>query len=187
MDYIEIAGAVVGLIAVAFEYKASIWLWIFGLIMPILYTIVCFQNGIYANMCINIYYVIAYIYGLLVWTNVIRSKNNPEQHISSMPKKYIIPAIIFTIVISSIISYILYLMHESDIYLLDGFSTGISITGMWMMTRKYYQKWLCWIMVDPILTVMFATKLLIPSTILYATYSIVSVMGYFKWKKESIN
>lgn len=49
MNYLEIAGALIGLLYLWFEYRASIWLWPVSVIMPAIYIVVYYQVGLYAD------------------------------------------------------------------------------------------------------------------------------------------
>ena len=44
-------------------YKASIRLWIAGVIMPAIYIFVYYEAGLYADSGINVYYLLAAVYG----------------------------------------------------------------------------------------------------------------------------
>jgi nicotinamide mononucleotide transporter len=46
MDYLEIIGTLVGLLYLWFEYKASIWLWAAGIVMPALSLMVYYRFGL---------------------------------------------------------------------------------------------------------------------------------------------
>ena len=67
MNYLEVFGTLVGLAYLWLEYKASIYLWIASIIMPAIYIIVYYQAGLYADFGINIYYLIASVYGWIIW------------------------------------------------------------------------------------------------------------------------
>ena len=56
MDYLEIVGTAIGVAYLYLEYKASIWLWIAGIIMPAVYLVVYYRAGLYADFGINVYY-----------------------------------------------------------------------------------------------------------------------------------
>lgn len=60
-------GCLVGLIYIYQEYKASIWLWLTGIIMPVIYMFVYYEAGLYADFGMQIYYTLAAIYGFLYW------------------------------------------------------------------------------------------------------------------------
>lgn len=62
MDYLEIVGTAIGVAYLYLEYKASIWLWIAGIIMPAVYLVVYYRAGLYADFGINVYYLLASFY-----------------------------------------------------------------------------------------------------------------------------
>ena len=64
---LEIIGTLVGLLYLWLEYRASIYLWIAGIIMPAIYIFVYYNAGLYADFGINIYYLGAAIYGWMIW------------------------------------------------------------------------------------------------------------------------
>ena len=64
---LEIIGTIVGLVYLWLEYRASIYLWIAGIIMPAIYIFVYYDAGLYADFGINIYYLGAAVYGWMMW------------------------------------------------------------------------------------------------------------------------
>ena len=67
MNYLEIIGALIGLIYLWLEYRVSIWLWLAGIVMPAVYIVVYYQAGLYADSGISLYYLIAGVYGWVIW------------------------------------------------------------------------------------------------------------------------
>lgn len=67
MQTLEIIGTLVGLLYLYFEYKASIWLWAASIVMPAIYIFVYRDAGFYADMGINVYYLLASGYGWAMW------------------------------------------------------------------------------------------------------------------------
>ena len=57
LNFLEIFGTIVGLVYLWLEYRASIYLWIAGIVMPAIYIFVYYKAGLYADFGINIYYV----------------------------------------------------------------------------------------------------------------------------------
>ena len=72
MNYLEIIGTLIGLLYLWLEYRASIYLWIAGIIMPAIYVFVYYRAGLYADFGINIYYLLAAVYGWLYGSTAIR-------------------------------------------------------------------------------------------------------------------
>ena len=50
------------------EYKANIWLWVVGIIMPIVHGTLYFKSGLYADCSMQVYYILAGLYGLVAWS-----------------------------------------------------------------------------------------------------------------------
>ena len=66
-ELIEIVAAAIMLIYLWLEYKASIWLWPVGVVISLFYIYIYFVNKFYADMGINIYYLVASAYGWFRW------------------------------------------------------------------------------------------------------------------------
>ena len=72
---------------------------------------------------------------------------------------------------------------DSPVPGLDSFLTSLSIVATWMLARKIYEHWLLWIVVNSVSAVLFLTKGLYPTVILYVVYGIMSFAGLAAWKK----
>lgn len=184
MDTIEIIGAIVGIIYLILEYKANPWLWLFGLLMPLFYIYLFFKNELYANAVINVYYVCASIYGILCWKGIIGSKKNEESPITAMPRKVLLPLLAITAVLTVGLALTLQWLGESQVAWLDGFTAALNVVGMFMLAKGWYQQWICWIIVEPIMVVMSLITGMYPTAVMYLVYCVIAVMGYVRWKNE---
>ena len=192
MDLLELFGVIIGLLYLYFEYKGSIYLWIVGIIMPIIYIKIYYDAGLYADMGCNIYYLLASFYGLAVWMLPGRktkklSEENSEQKkelkITHVPLKYWIPQAIISIVVFFIMVYVLKAYTNSNVPYWDSFTTTLSIIGMWQLARKYIEQWITWIAVDAVSVGLYCYKGLCLTAILFFIYTLISFAGYFKWQR----
>ncbi len=187
---LEIIGTFIGILYIIFEYRASMWLWPVSVIMPIIYISIYYQAGIYADMGINVYYFLAAIYGWVVWS---RGKSRRAESGKSSVKEEL--PIVYTsseewycctIVFAAtfmILSYILIRYTSSTVPYSDGFTTALSVIGMWMLAHKRIEHWIVWIVVDIVSSVLYFSKGLYPTSGLYLLYTIIAVAGYLKWRK----
>ncbi len=192
MDYLEIVGTAVGLVYIWLEYKANIYLWIAGVVMPAIYIFVYYRAGLYADFGINIYYLLATVYGWLVWRYGAYWKRKlgrktketkTELPITQMPVEYLPRLIIILLVLFFGIAYILVCHTDSTVPWLDSFPTALSVIGMWMLARKYIEQWLAWIVVDITCCGLYIYKELYFTGVLYGLYAVIAIFGYFKWKE----
>lgn len=183
MDYLEILGTFVGLIYLWLEYKANIYLWIAGIIMPAIYIFVYYEAGLYADAGINIYYLLAAVYGWTFWTFGGRNHEKGKLPVTHTPINLILPLTVIFLITFFVIAWILIAFTDSNVPWLDSFTTALSIIGMWMLARKYVEQWLVWIGVDVVSSALYVYKELNFTAALYALYTIIAIFGYLKWKQ----
>ncbi len=182
MQTIEIIGAIIGLLYLYLEFKANKWLWPVGVVMPIVYVWIFFQSKFYADMGINIYYFFASIYGWVHWRKHKKSEQL-ELPITHTPRKYILPLTIIGILLFVALAFILVRFTDSPVPYGDSLTTALSILGMWLLTQKHVEQWWFWFVVNIVSCGLYVWKGLYTTSILFGIYSIISVLGYFKWKK----
>lgn len=188
MNYLEIAGTVVGLIYLYLEYKASIWLWIAGIVMPAIYIVVYYRSGLYADFAINIYYLIASVYGVACWwVGRGKSGNSDDSDIRHTPGRLYARLVAIFLVLFVAIAGVLVEFTDSSVPLTDSFTTALSVVAMWMLAKKYVEQWLAWIVVDIVSVVMYIVKDLPFTSALYALYAVIAYFGYRKWLNQIIN
>ncbi len=187
MEALEIIGTIIGLIYLWLEYHASIYLWIVGIIMPAIYLFVYYNAGLYADFGINIYYLIAAIYGWVIWKYSKQKKIAHELPITNFPLKHLLAVCVVFIVALVGIAEILIHFTDSDVPWLDSFTTALSIVGMWMLARKYIEQWWVWLVVDVVCCGLYIYKELYFTSFLYGLYAVIAVLGYYKWRKLMIH
>ncbi|MDE6272127.1 MAG: nicotinamide riboside transporter PnuC [Muribaculaceae bacterium] len=202
MNYLEISGVIIGLIYLWLEYRASAWLWLAGIIMPAIYIFVYYDAGLYADLWISVYYILASIYGAVCWLRENTQKstdnrgcsenlkyhndnkdNSKGKGIIIMRRKVWLPMGVIAICLTLLIGYILSRFTDSNVPWADGFTTALSVVAMWMLAQKYLQQWIVWIIADVACAILYFYKDLWFTGGLYLLYSVIAVLGYRKWHK----
>lgn len=186
LEFVEILGVIIGFIYLWLEYKASIYLWLTSIIMPAIYLFVYFDAGLYADVAINIYYLIIGVYGWVSWRYGISRKNGTEKNdlkISHTSRRQWLRLLIAYIVIHFAISFTLINFTDTDVPWFNGLTSALSIIGMWMLAKKLIEQWFVWFVVDILSAVLYFYKGLEPTALLYSVYAIVAILGYKKWNK----
>lgn len=194
LDILDIVTTLLGLLYIWFEYRASIWLWLVGVIMPAFDIVLYWQHGLYGDAGMAVYYTLAGLYGYAVWHYAQKYKKDEgrlskkgDLPITHMPKRLYLPMTLFFIIAWAITWYVLKVYTNSNVPILDGFTNALSIVGMLALARKYIEQWLFWIVVDIVCCYLYVTKGLPFKAMLYGLYIVIAVAGYFRWKKESIS
>ncbi len=66
-NWIEIFGAITGIIYVFLEIRQNIWLWPVGIVTSAVYIIVFFTSKFYADMSLQVYYLVISFVGWYWW------------------------------------------------------------------------------------------------------------------------
>ena len=181
--YEEVLGTIVSLIYLYFSIKQNIWLWPLGLISSAIYVYVFFKAGIYADMALQVYYVVISVYGWYYWNQKVVEDENERLKVHSTEKQTAVYILLITAVLFVIISQVLIRFTDSQIPYWDAFTTAASITATWMLAKKYIEHWLVWFVVDTVSSGVYVFKGLYFTVFLYLVYTVMAVVGYFQWKK----
>ncbi len=185
-NWLEVLGAITGLIYLYFSINRLIWLWPLGLITSALYIFVFLKSGLYADMSLQVYYVLVSVYGWIYWIKGARGTTDGQEgmiRIVSKGMKYNLILILITFILTFAGGYFLSRYTDSTIPYWDAFTTSGSVVATWMLARKIIENWIFWIVVDFVAMGTYIYKGLLPTMILFFVYTVLAFIGYRQWKK----
>lgn len=210
--WLDIVTTILGLIYLILEYRASIALWVVGIVMPAMDIYLYWSHGLYGDAGMAVYYTLAAIYGYAVWKfgakwkAMIKRKGSDKKEgasavssdkieaasavssssedlpITFFPRRLILRTLGFFILAWAATYYVLVAYTNSTVPLLDAFTNALSFVGLWALARKYVEQWLFWIAVDVVCCYLYVVKGIPFKAGLYGLYVVIAVMGYWKWK-----
>ncbi|MFH0843415.1 MAG: nicotinamide riboside transporter PnuC [Bacteroidota bacterium] len=226
-NYIEIFGAVTGILYIFLEIRQNIWLWPVGIVTSAVYIWIFFTSKFYADMSLQEYYLVISVLGWYWWirggrqqatgdrkkgsglrAQSERQKDETERlpSLESLSrdsrrlgvgngvhkrlkvtrinvKTTLILAAVF-IVLTGVMYLVLDRLTDSPVPGWDAFITSLSIIATWMLARKIYEHWYLWIVVNTASVILFYTRGLYPTVVLYIVYFTMSFVGLKEWKKS---
>jgi nicotinamide mononucleotide transporter len=185
-NYIELLGAILGVIYVFFSIRQNILTWPVGLLSSILYVWIFFNSKLYADMGLQMYYVFISIYGWYEWLKGNQDNAREKLEVNRLNLKLGILLIVISLIIFGMIWLILINYTDSQVPVADSLATSLSIVATWMLARKILENWLVWIFVDAFSIGLFIYKGLLPTVILFVVYTIMAVVGFVEWKKDFV-
>lgn len=202
--WLDIVTTILGLIYLVLEYRASIALWVVGIVMPAMDIYLYWSHGLYGDAGMAVYYTLAAIYGYAVWKfgakwkRMLKRKasgaagsdkavdaaggSSEELPITFFPRRLILRTLGFFLLAWAATYYVLVAYTNSTVPLLDAFTNALSFVGLWALARKYVEQWLFWIAVDVVCCYLYVVKGIPFKAGLYGLYVVIAVMGYRKWK-----
>ncbi len=208
-NWIEIFGALSGIIYVFLEIRQNIWLWPVGIVTSAVYIIVFFTSKFYADMSLQGYYLVMSCIGWYWWAQGEEHgaqgaghRAQGEEHRAQgtghraqgeghgglqvtrlRPLTGLVLAAVFILSYTGI-WFILSRFTDSPVPGWDSFITSLSAIATWMLARKIYEHWYLWIAVNAASVMIFVARGLYPTVILYAVYLVMSFAGLKVWKRS---
>ena len=146
MSTIEIVAAMLGAIGVWLAVRQNIWSWPVGIAGVTLYVIVFHRAKLYADMGLQVVYIVISFYGWYEWlyggpgrTTLRVTRTTPRQWI-----------VLATLGVAGawVTGTLLGRHTDASLPYLDSALTGTSLVAQWMMTRKLLENWIVWVTAD---------------------------------------
>jgi nicotinamide mononucleotide transporter len=187
---IELFGAITGILYVFLEVRQNRWLWFVGIVTSAVYIWVFFKSKFYADMSLQGYYLVISVVGLYWWSRWDGEKGRREEgekgrmlEVTRIRSRMaLILSFVFAVLYSAMYM-VLSRFTDSPVPGWDSFITSLSIVATWMLARKIYEHWYLWIVVNLVSAMLFATRGLYPTLVLYVVYCIMSFAGLYAWRK----
>jgi nicotinamide mononucleotide transporter len=184
MSVLAIIALISGILGVLFTIMQRIWCWPMALISVVTSSIEFYNEHLFGDMALQVFYFIAGVYGWWYWNENQGSANSPskkEFNVTTTPLKMWFIMIIATLV-QGIIYYFLLKRFKGDQVMFDAILTACSITATYMMTKKWLENWVCWIAIDGAYVVLYLIKQMPLFALLYFVFTAMSVYGFYKWR-----
>jgi nicotinamide mononucleotide transporter len=81
--------------------------------------------------------------------------------------------------------YRLLIYFNGDRPFLDGILTAASLTATYMMTKKWVENWLAWVLIDVAYVLLYCLKDMWLFALLYFLFAAMALYGWIKWRKTA--
>jgi nicotinamide mononucleotide transporter len=184
--------AVAVIFAIAYLFLAvreNILCWIFAFFSTAIYTVLFWDVSLLMESALNVYYMAMAVYGWYQWTRGGHNGNNESHTLSvqSMSGQQHVLVITATVILVVISGYLLSEHSSAAWPYVDSFTTWASVITTYLVTRKYLQNWLYWIVIDMVSIPLYIDRGLNLTALLFIVYTVVAVIGYFSWRSHLHN
>ena len=184
-NYFELVAAGLGFVAIFLQIRQSVWYWLVSIVMVSMYIYIYIGARLYADMSLQVYYLVVSFYGWYLWLfGIKKNHHQSELLVSATSFKLMSMLAVISVVLFFVMAWILSAFTDSDLPYWDAFTTALGFVATWMLARKKIENWLVWIVVDVVSTVIYLYKGLFPTAILFFFLSFLAVVGYRSWKKD---
>ena len=181
MNIYEIVGAVTGLLCVLLIIYRNIWNWPIGIISVIAYAVLFFQIKLYADMSLQIFYVVTGFIGWWMWA--YGGEKGTELKVRAMSWKARTCTVAAFIPCYWGIAWFLQHYTNASIPFWDSFASTLSVFAQILLMKKLFENWILWIAVDVLSIGIYIYKGVYLTVGLYSVFLVLAIMGFIAWKK----
>ncbi|WP_313360768.1 nicotinamide riboside transporter PnuC [Mixta calida] len=208
LSWIEAVGTLAGLLCIWLASREKIVNYLFGLINVTLFAIIFFQIQLYASLLLQLFFFGANLYGWYAWSRQ-NSDNQAALQIHWLPRRKaigwtagsLIAIALMTVWIDPFFAFLtelaVVLMQAAGLQVAmpelqpdafpfwDSTMMVLSIVAMILMTRKYVENWLLWVVIDVISVWIFARQGVYAMSLEYLILTLIALNGSWLWIKSA--
>jgi nicotinamide mononucleotide transporter len=178
---IEIVAFLLGLANVTLVVRRSVWNYPFGLAMVALYARIFFDQKLYSDALLQLFFFVVQIYG---WWHWMRARADAgEVRVELLSTSQRLWWLIGCAVASAVWGELMHRYTDAAYPWWDGTIAMLSVAAQILMSRRYLENWVLWIAVDVLAIGLFPLKGLGLATVLYAIFLALSVWGLIQWQR----
>ena len=177
----EITAVLFAIIYLLLAVKQDVRCWYAAIFSSFLYFFIMMSANLYMEAYLQIFYIFMAIYGWFQWNKISEDKSKFIVRTWSI-KQHLI-------VISSVISLayisgsLLNMYTEAALPFIDALTTWGAIIATYMVAKKLLENWIYWFVIDSISVLLFMSRGLYLTSVLFFVYLIIIYFGYKSWTK----
>ena len=208
LSWIEAVGTIAGLLCIWLASLEKIVNYLFGLINVTLFAIIFFQIQLYASLLLQLFFFAANLYGWYAWSRQT-SQNEAELQIRWLPLPkalawlaacvvaialmilYIDPVFsVLTQVAVNVMqrlgmNVVMPTLQPDAFPFWDSSMMVLSIAAMVLMTRKYVENWLLWVIINVISVAIFTLQGVYAMALEYLILTFIALNGSRMWMNSA--
>ena len=191
-NWLELTGVISGLLCVWLLIKEHVLTFPIGMLYASVTVIVVARALLYADVVLNLYYVVMNAYGWYYW--VYGGKQLRVSQGELLPQRLARCTLIrlrgITLIGSFVMGFYFARYTQAEMAYVDSLTTVASFVAMWMSARKLLSSWVAWFVIDVmqiglyIVKGMNANSGLFLYAGLYGVYLLMAVYGWLQWRQR---
>ncbi|MDF0706257.1 MULTISPECIES: nicotinamide riboside transporter PnuC [Flagellimonas] len=173
-------GTAFGVVQVLMARQNNVHNYLFGIIAILISIWVLYQSRLYADILLNLYYLVMSIYGWFYWKMGKQQKESPISYSDGRDHGIAVGIVLGCFLI---MAYWLGQHTDSDVPYWDAMVVAFAWAGMWLMAKRKIENWIYLNISNLISIPLLVYKELYIYAGLTTFLFLVAISGYIKWSK----
>lgn len=183
ISWLELLAFVLAVWMVVCNMRVQVLAWPLALLSSLLYFLLFWSGKLYGEASLQLLFAALALWGWWQWLRG-RTRDGQTLQVRSLPAHQRWLAAGATLALWPVLGFFLDRHTDSPLPFWDALPTVASLTGQWLLGRKYQENWPVWVMVNTVSVALFALKGYWLTVLLYAVFIPMSVIGWRSWLRQ---
>lgn len=179
MSTLEWVAAGLGVINIALLIFRIHWNYAFGIASVALYVFIFFENRLYAESGLQVFFILAQIWGWWLWLKVGDEENRvPVRWLDGRSRAV---WLMVTAALSINLGWFMHNFTNAAMPYADSAIAGASVAAQILLAYRRIENWVLWIVIDVGAVLLYINRGLYPTAGLYGGMLVMSLIGLKEW------
>lgn len=179
---LEWIAAGLGVINIALLIFRSQWNFAFAIASVSLYVFVFFEKRLYAESGLQVFFILANVWGWVMWRRVAQAGGNFDQ----VPVRWLdwpsrVTWLVGAAALSLNLSWLMHRFTNASAPFVDGPIAVFSMAAQILLGYRRIENWVLWIVIDVAAVLLYINRGLYPTAGLYGGMLVMSLIGLKEW------
>jgi nicotinamide mononucleotide transporter len=162
--------------------RQNIWCWPLGVVGVSLYLYIFFTAKLYSDTLLQIFFLAMQFYGWYHWVRGGVDHSTSLAAITRLTTREWWWTVAGAAGGTAVLGTVMHRFTDAALPYPDAFVATVSVIAQFMMTRKVFDNWTLWIVVNLVSIAVYAIKALYPTVALYILNLVLCMLGYREWR-----
>lgn len=180
MSWVELVGAIISAWAVWLTAQRKPWCWPIGLLSVLIYSWIFVDARLYSDALLQVAFAVLIVYG---WHRWLRNLGvDGRVRVAPLPPAQAALHVVIGVAGALALGFAMHRYTDASLPWLDASLTSFSLVAQWWQGRRHIAAWWLWIAVDVIYVGEYVYKHLLITSVLYAGFIVLAIMGLRAWR-----
>jgi nicotinamide mononucleotide transporter len=179
-QWLEICANGVNTASIVLAARNSVHTWWTGIVGCLLFAVVFFDNQLYADALLQVFFVGTSIHGWRLWAG---GTKHTALAVTRAPPTALAVSLGVAILVAAIYGYCLKRFTDAYAPFVDSAVLALSVLAQLLLMKRRYETWWIWIVVNTLCVLLFGFRSLWLTAVLYAAYWLNAVVASISWRR----
>lgn len=179
LSLLEWTAMVLGIVNIALLIFRTVWNFAFGIASVALYIFVFWEKRLYGESALQVFFVLAQVWGWWLWLKVGEDANRVPVRWMSLGSR--VAWLMVTAALSLNMGWAMHRFTNAAMPYADAGITGASVAAQILLGLRRIENWVLWVAIDVAAIALYINRGLYPTAGLYSGMLVMSLIGLRAW------